>query len=157
MGKRGPAPTPPALSLLRGHPGRRPRNRCAPTPPAGVPSPPEHLSEVALAEWRRVVPDLEAAGLLTHLDRAALSAYCATWGRVVELERALTTERVVMKTKKGYPVLNPTFTALQSQYKQLMAFLTEFGMTPSSRSRIQVEKPAPESALEAFRRKHQDP
>jgi hypothetical protein len=38
-----------------------------------------------------------------------------------------------------------------------MAFLTEFGMTPSSRSRIQVEKPAPESAIEAFKRKHQDP
>ena len=119
-----------------------------------LPEAPAHLTEAARAEWERVVPDLAACGLLTRIDQTGLAAYCATWGRVLTLEYTLKGEGIVMKTKKGYPVLNPTFTALQSELKQLRSFLTEFGMSPASRSRIQAEKPEPLSDLEAFRRKH---
>jgi P27 family predicted phage terminase small subunit len=152
----GRRPTPTGLKILRGNPGKRSLNRREPTPPTDekLPEAPAHLTEAARAEWERVVPDLAGCGLLTRIDHVALVGYCATWGRVLELEKDLTTEKVVLKTKKGYPVLNPTFTALQSELKQLRSFLTEFGMTPASRSRIQVEKPEPLSDLEAFRRKH---
>jgi P27 family predicted phage terminase small subunit len=156
MGGKGFPPAPTALKAIRGNPGRRPLNRREPKPPAddGVPAPPAYLSDVERVEWTRIVPDLAECGLLTRIDHAALEGYCATRARVLGLETELRGEKPVLRTKKGYPVLNPTFTALQSEYKQLMRFFAEFGMTPASRSRIQVEKPEPLSDLEAFRRKH---
>jgi len=34
------------------------------------------LSEAAQREWNRLVGELSKINLLTHLDRAALAAYC---------------------------------------------------------------------------------
>jgi phage terminase small subunit len=67
---------PSSLRMLKGNPGRRPMTKTEPAVPPGIPEPPEFLTDVALQEWRRVAPELAAAGLLTELDRAALSMYC---------------------------------------------------------------------------------
>ena len=50
---------------------------------------PEHLSPAAQAEWRRLAQSLQQDGLLTQVDRAALAAYCQSYGRWVEAEQKL--------------------------------------------------------------------
>src|SRR5689334_12451196 len=83
MGRRGPIPMSSALRAVRGNPGRRRQSKTEPTVPAGLPEPPEFLSEIARQEWDRIAPELLAAGLLTALDRAGLAVYCVLWADVV--------------------------------------------------------------------------
>src|SRR4051812_32697332 len=55
---QGRKPTPAALKLIQGNPGKRPI-RQEPQPERGdLPEPPEFLAEDAKAEWRRVAPEL---------------------------------------------------------------------------------------------------
>jgi P27 family predicted phage terminase small subunit len=60
-----------------------------PKPPAEIPEPPDHLSETAVKEWRRMAELLARLHLLTFLDRAAFSAYCTVYARWVQAEEAL--------------------------------------------------------------------
>jgi P27 family predicted phage terminase small subunit len=160
MGGKGFPPAPTALKAIRGNPGRRPLNRREPQPAKDVryPEAPAHLTPAAREEWTKIVPELAACGLLTRIDHVALAEYCATWGRVLEAEAELTKGlRIMKKSKKtgeSYPVLNPYFSLLVTLLGQLKGFLGEFGMTPASRSRIQVDKPVPVSDVDQFKRKH---
>jgi P27 family predicted phage terminase small subunit len=161
MPGKGPAPAPTALKILRGNPGRRPLNKREPKPPAMGPLPaaPAYLEPAARAEWARVVPDLAECGLLTRVDLALVASYCATWGRVLDAEAELAKGLMVKrraKNGKEYPALNPYFATLTTLLGQLKGFVTELGMSPAARSRIQVEKPEPEDDLAKFKRKHDD-
>ena len=79
---------PTALKLVKGNPEngrcRRPRQLS----PCLNRRPP-FLCDDAKVEWGRVCSALYAAGLMTELDRAALAAYCAAYGRWAQAERAI--------------------------------------------------------------------
>lgn len=143
MAGRRPKPT--ALKLLAGNPGRRPLNADEPQPRAGVPDCPSHLDKEAKAEWERISVELELAGLLTQVDRAALAGYCQTWSRWVEASKKIKKFGTVVKSPSGYPMQSPYFSIEQQAMKQMRSFLVEFGMTPSSRSRLTPTKPAGEA------------
>ena len=70
MPRPGPKPRPDAIKRKLGNPGKRALNDAAPQMPAGVPEPPEWLDHEARREWARIVPILQAAGVLTLADRA---------------------------------------------------------------------------------------
>src|SRR5439155_23962240 len=74
MGSRGPAPTPTALRILRGNPGRRPLPLNEPRAPLGPPPPPPELSTAALAEGNRLTPTL--GSLPPARDPAVLARPC---------------------------------------------------------------------------------
>jgi len=137
MAGRRPKPT--ALKELAGNPGKRAMNRNEPKF-SGLPTCPPHLDKVAKAEWKRISKELAAVGLLTAVDRAALAAYCQCWSRWVAAEEKIReTGLVVRSAKSGYPIQNP-FVAIANTALDLMRkFLTEFGLTPASRSRLSVD------------------
>ncbi len=134
MAGRKPLPT--KLKLLRGNPGKRPINRMEPAPLQAIPECPAELDAVAAAEWLRVCPELAAVGVLTRLDRSALAAYCQSWSQWLHAIEKLKITGPIVKAPSGFPIQNPYFAIANSALKQMKAFLTEFGMTPSSRSRI---------------------
>lgn len=144
---RGRKPTPTAIKIAKGNPGRRPLNTLEPTPALGLPDPPEHLSVEAVAEWRRVAPDLHRAGLLSFVDRAALAVYCQAYGRWVQAEAALrrVAERspggaaLIVQTTHGNWIPNPLLGIANKAYRDVLAACAEFGMTPSARSRVTAE------------------
>lgn len=80
--------------------------------------------------------DLHTLGLLTQIDRAALSGYCASWSRWVEAEDALREFGMLVKTPNGFPIPSPFVAIANKAMKQMLEFLVQFGMTPSSRSRV---------------------
>ena len=137
MARRGPAPKPTRLKALAGNPGKRPLNRHEPQPKAGLPRCPTQLSEEAKREWKRISKELERLGLLTVLDRAALSAYCQAWGRWIEAEERLRQHGVIVKSPNGFPVQSPYLAVANRAMAQMGKLLVEFGLSPSSRSRIQ--------------------
>jgi P27 family predicted phage terminase small subunit len=145
---RGRKPKPTAVKILEGNPGKRALNSKEPKPPTALPSCPSHIKGEARKEWRHVVRDLHEQGILTKIDRAILASYCIAWGHWVDAEKHLETEKAVIETDKGNLVQNPYIQISKRSMDQVVKFATELGMTPSSRSRIHVDKPNEEDELE---------
>ena len=144
MGKRGPRPLPTRLHILHGNPSKlNLKNRNEPQPEFGVPELPTILAGEALLEWHRITAELLALGLVTKVDRAALAAYCQAWGRWIEAEEHLKNEPIVFKSPSGYPVLSPWWIIASKAMEQMRSFLTEFGLSPASRSRVHGVAPKP--------------
>ncbi len=146
----GPPPTPTALKLLRGNPGKRPLNEDEPEAKVEVPTCPGHLSPVAKREWRRITKELFALGLVSKVDRAALGGYCDAYGRWAEAARQLQQYGLIVKSPNGYPMPSPYLAILTTALDQMRAFLTEFGMTPASRSRVKMTNPRQRELFDDF-------
>jgi P27 family predicted phage terminase small subunit len=152
MGRRGPAPKPTVLNELAGNPGKRAKNHAEPKPREGKVTCPSWLSERAKIEWRRIVPELLQLRLLTVVDRAALAAYCLAYAElqhsteILESEGRILVEPVIVRdkatgerkhigdTRKAHPAVK----LQRDAFGRVKQFLAEFGLTPSSRSRLQV-------------------
>lgn len=136
---RGPKPKPTHLKLLAGNPGHRPLNQAEPEAPTARPSVPEYLDDAARAEWNRICKVLEQMGLLSTADRTALAAYCVCYSRWVEAERNVKKSGTIVKSPdKGFPMKSPFLSIAESAMQQMIRLSVEFGLTPSSRSRIRV-------------------
>jgi P27 family predicted phage terminase small subunit len=147
---RGRKPKPATLKLLRGNPGRRPLNHSEPRPPAAIPDCPGHLHGEALAEFHRITSELHAIGLLTRADRAALTAYCVAWGRWVEAEIKVRKKGAVITTHTGTQKQNPWLAIAHEELGIMHKFLVEFGLSPSSRTRLKVEAAKEKSGFDSF-------
>ena len=150
MANVGRKPKPTKIKQLHG--SRQPVNKREPRPKVGARPPrvPSWLPEEGKREWRRVVKALHRLGLLTELDRAALEAYCVCYGRWVEAERVVAERGPVMKTSNGNLIQNPYLSIANRAMADMRRFLAEFGMTPSSRSRVAVQTPQEKSEFEKF-------
>ena len=133
---RGRRPKPTRLKVITGNPGKRPLNKNEPKPRPAVP---DCLTDAAKAEWERISQELLSLRLLTSIDRAALAAYCQAWGRWVEAEEALKKHGVVVRSPNGFPIQSPYLAIANKALDQMRAMLTEFGMSPSSRSRVTAQ------------------
>jgi P27 family predicted phage terminase small subunit len=144
----GRKPKPTALKKLEGNPGKRALNKKEPRAQPAIPQCPKHLKDEARKEWRRVSKQLHELGILTRVDRSVLAAYCTAWGTYVEAEEHLESEGHVLISEKGAVTQNPWSWISKSARDQMVKFAAEFGMTPSSRSRVKVEMPSEEEELE---------
>lgn len=143
-------PIPTALKVLRGNPGKRPLNDREPKPKRILPRAPAYLNAEAKREWRRMGGRLYNIGLVTEIDETALAAYCAAWARWVEAERQLQKFGTVIKMGTTL-IPSPYLSVANKAMAQMVKLLAEFGMTPSSRSRVKVEAEAEQEPLEALR------
>ena len=151
-GRSGRKPLPTSLKLLRGNPGHRPLNQEEPRPPARLPQAPAHLSEPAKREWRRAGRMLLRLGLVTEIDRSALALYCQAWGRWVEAEDALKRHGVMFRSPAGFPMPSPYLAVANKAMEQMRSMLSEFGMTPASRTRVHAIPEDEEDEFEALLR-----
>lgn len=145
MGKRGLKPTPTALRVLRGNPGKRKLNESEVTPETVsepiIPEYLEWLDSVAKKEWDRIAPILKELGLLTKIDGTALAGYCRVYSKWVDTEKLIMKHGMLMKTESGYIQQSPYISMANQYMKEMRRFLSEFGMTPSSRSNIKLSEP----------------
>jgi P27 family predicted phage terminase small subunit len=139
VGRRGPAPTPTKLKLLRGNPGHR---KIEPEPlPLDEPIvKPPWLSELAAEEWDRVIGHLEAMQTVTAADTTALAVYCeavARWRGLAEV--VASSPPVVRHGESGILVKNPAYSQARDAAIEVRMFAREFGLTPSARAGIRVD------------------
>jgi P27 family predicted phage terminase small subunit len=146
----GPPRKPTKLKLIQGTFRQDRAVGHEPKPDIEIPQVPAHLSDEAKVEWGRVSQELAQLGLLTRIDRAALAAYCECWADWVEASRLCATkdgqDRKVIKTAAGNFVENPYYSIKKRSAELMHKFLTEFGMTPASRTRIDAS-PLPAGKL----------
>lgn len=144
---RGRKPLPSKVKELAGNPGKRAINKKEPKPASRVPQCPPHLKGDAKVEWKRVTKELHTLGILTKVDRATLTAYCMAWGDLVKAEQQIEKEGEVIVSDKGGMYQNPWVAIKKRSMDQVVKFSAEFGMTPSSRSRLKVELPGEEDEM----------
>lgn len=135
-----PKPRPAGLKLIEGRrPGRDSGGRPVKEPLTFKrlpPEPPEWLPEEARAEWERVVPELARLELLKPVDRAALTAYCLCWDRLVQAQREMSEDGSVLSTNSQGRVRHPAIAVVEAASKELRAWAGEFGLTPSAETRV---------------------
>ncbi|WP_457541891.1 phage terminase small subunit P27 family [Streptomyces filamentosus] len=135
MGTRGPIPQPDNVRSLRGNPGNRPAPQRVTAVPS-APDAPSWLDQEAAAEWARVVPQLDALGVLAQLDRATLATYCAAWSKFVAAERLLQGDDLVAERRAGNgPAKNPAWQIWREAATTVAALAKELFLTPSARLR----------------------
>jgi P27 family predicted phage terminase small subunit len=156
---RGRKPKPTAIKLVTGNPGRRPTPPDEPEPPVGIPKCPPHLDAEAKREWRRMARELDDLGMLTTIDRAVFASYCQAWSTWRQALKTVQKVGMVIRAKErvtekpdgsivrtgGVPMVNPLYKLIDAENAKMMKALTEMGMSPSSRSRVRVEKRAAEA------------
>lgn len=151
--KTGRPSKPTNVKKRQGNPGRRPLNQNEPAF-KGTTTPPLHLDPIAKSEWRRLRPRLEFHDMLTPADRVAFAAYCSAYSRLVQAERFLASDAargsLVYKTEGGALKPWPHVGIAERSAQQMHRFLTEFGLTPSSRSRLDITTPKKEEDDEDF-------
>jgi P27 family predicted phage terminase small subunit len=94
---------------------------------------------------------LQQMGILSTADRTALAAYCAAYSRWVAAELAVKKFGTIVKSpEKGFPMKSPYLCVAETALEQMRRLLVEFGLTPSSRSRIRLGDVAAGARLAAF-------
>ncbi|MGH6657601.1 MAG: phage terminase small subunit P27 family [Actinocrinis sp.] len=136
-----PKPRPTVLKLIEGRgPGRDSGGRPVKATPRFTrlpPNAPTWLPAEAKAEWRRVVPELARLQLLKPVDRAALTAYCLAWERLVTAQKLIKSNGGLTYVDAfGNPRKHPAVLVAEAASKELRAWASEFGMTPSAEQRV---------------------
>lgn len=154
MGLRGPAPKPTALRRFEGNPSRRPFPKHEPQYEPGVPTKPKRMSTPAKRIWDELVEEMAGAAVLRRVDRRALWHLCEDEAILAEIYFGLWRMAKTIREKaraEGKELPAGELMALVSMTNGRLAMRAirdlagrviierrEFGLTPSSRSRIET-------------------
>ena len=157
---RGPKPKPTVVHIQNDNPGKRDiterieLEKAVPIIESIEELPiPEWINTdtIAKAEWERVAPILIDLGLLKKNDTAALEAYCKCWSRYKEAEMQIDrANSTIIKTPSGYVQQIPQVSIAQRYLKLAKELMCEFGLTPSSRGRMQLPSDASDDEMESL-------
>lgn len=145
----GPKPKPTALKRL-GPKSHHVQNNDEPLPEhlSRVPPPPNWMGKEARAEWKELAGQLYESGVLTRVDLDALAHFCLIFGRWRNAERHISKEGEITTTPNGYPQQNPWLAIANKCIGQMASIGSEFGLSPSARTRVKANPPAEENKLE---------
>ncbi|MDE3016357.1 MAG: phage terminase small subunit P27 family [Pseudomonadota bacterium] len=138
----GRPPLPTHLKIVKGTARPHRLNEDEPMPPLVVPEPPDHLDERAKAKFTQVAEMLARHGIMTELDANAIARFAVVWCRWVDAEAEIKKRGPVVKTTSDNVIQNPFLAVANKCLLQMAQIESEFGLTPSSRSRIRMEMPS---------------
>jgi len=122
--------------LLKGGRGRK-INRDEPIPPDGLIVRPPYLSPLAVEEWDRVLPMLEAMGTVTVADLTGLAVYCEAVSRWRTLAQVVGSSPPVIRSG-DLLIKNPAYSQIRDAAVEVRVWSREFGLTPSARAGIRI-------------------
>ena len=140
---RGRKPRPTKLKILAGEPNKDRINDNEPDAPEGRPVQPDGLDDIGKTAWAALCESLDALGILSTVDHHALEIYAHSYsGYRAALAYLDATNgqqiRVWEENGKLQMRRNPIMTEIHTHRAELMKMQAEFGLTPSSRSRLTV-------------------
>lgn len=157
MGVRGPARTPVEVLKLRGStlPGRKERKSDLPSLP-GRPECPKYFTKEQKSTWNTVCNHLERMNILASTDAHAITRYCVSMSRWIACNIFMNKHGTTFEKQTEQGVVRceyPEFTQSERLGETLRKLEAQFGLTPSARASLQVERQKPEDDLESFTRK----
>lgn len=150
MAKAGRRPKPTALKILEGTQRGKPKRE--PSAPIGVPPMPTRLEadQVAMDKWHELAGVLTGMGVLTTGDGEALATLCEVHSAEQSCLLELRAGGAVIRTDLGGVKPNPAGSLYRALVGQKAALLSEFGLTPSSRTKLATKAEVQKDELEAF-------
>ena len=164
MGLRGPAPKPTNVRVLEGCRAHRPLPANEPQYPVGTPSKPKKMSRQAKQVWNELISEMQPAGVLRTTDGRALwhlaedealltEAYAGLRRMVSALEEKAKREGKELPGGPLFGLLGLTsgrlaLAAIRDLGARLIIQRREFGLTPSSRTRVSGSSEGSMDALE---------
>lgn len=150
----GPPKTPTHLRLVKGNPSKRAINKNEPKPPSGVPPIPKHFDKRGKYWFKRMGEELDAVGVMSTLDAKALEllveAYTEYRHHCEVLDKEGYTYQTGSATGEKIVKAHPAAAMKADAWKRIRAMLSEFGMTPASRSKVEIKAPAGEDPFAEF-------
>ena len=150
----GPPKTPTHLRLVKGNPSKRAINKNEPKPPSGVPPIPKHFDKRGKYWFKRMGEELDAVGVMSTLDAKALEllveAYTEYRHHCEVLDKEGYTYQTSSATGEKIVKAHPAAAMKADAWKRIRAMLSEFGMTPASRSKVEIKAPAGEDPFAEF-------
>ena len=140
---------PTALRVLEGNPGKRPINKSEPKPRPILPKCPAWFDELAKAEWKRLAAILEPLAMATEADWEMVGAICLAWSELQRATVILNEHGLTYEGKEG-PKPRPEVAIARNARAQIKMLGSEFGMSPSSRSRLSFNPKEPEEGMAAL-------
>lgn len=143
---KGRKPKPTKLHVLNGNPSKlnlKDREELEPKPKPTIPERPEWLTGEGEKMWNKLMPELERIGLMTVVDGEAFTAACQSWSIYVQCQKFLTESGFTYEYENKAGAVNeierPQVKIGQKALDHFKSFITEFGLTPASRTRIQIK------------------
>jgi P27 family predicted phage terminase small subunit len=153
--KRGPKPKPEAAKRLAGNRGKRKIRPDLPAPPGVPPMPARLLVEpLAVDKWNEFVPILSGLGTLTTADGEALATLCEVYAATQACLMELRASGPVMHTDLGGVKPNPAGPLYRGLVSLQASLMGEFGLTPTSRTRLGAKEEKPTDEVEEFFKLH---
>lgn len=146
---------PEAAKRLAGNPGKRKIRPDLPAP-AGTPTMPKRLmvDPVAVEKWQELVPILTSLGTLTTADGEALATLCEVFSAAQACLLELRATGPVMHTELGGVKPNPAGPLYRGLVSLQASLMGEFGLTPTSRTRLGGKEEKPTDEVEEFFKLH---
>ena len=91
-----------------------------------------------LAEWNRVVPLLNATRIFLLTHEKTLAAYCDCVADVEIASKELTRDGQTILDSTGKKINHPAWARKRDARAQMLRYASEFGLTPSSQSKVSV-------------------
>ena len=107
---------------------------------AGIPEKPDTLAGSASECWDKLAPQLEDAGILTHLDGRLLASYCQAYADTVMLREMIENNGWFTLTTDGIMKASPIVAAMQDSFRRMNQTGSELGLSPTSRPKIEVQR-----------------
>jgi P27 family predicted phage terminase small subunit len=150
-----PRPIPTSLKRARGNPGKEKLNADEPQPSLELPACPDYLSPVSKKAWEILVPELSRMGILTSIDINAFIRYCvclSDWKASFDFLAAHGPDLVTHDANGQITgvVPYPHTKRKRESENTLLRLETEFGLTPSSRSKVHAVRAEKVDELQAL-------
>lgn len=97
--------------------------------------------------WDEHAAELERLQLLTGIDSAAFRLMAEHYAFAVQAAKELRKEGSLLVEGREGPKKHPLLQALRDNSQMFKSYAVEFGMTPSSRSRLQLPEEAEQLSL----------
>jgi P27 family predicted phage terminase small subunit len=138
LGRRGPAPTPTKVKILRGETRPSRVNYREPIPSSDVPKMPTDMDAEAKVVWRRVISSMGHLGVIRVPDADILRCYCEAVSRYAQAARLYAGSGPLVRRDGGL-VKNPLHQVVRDDGDQIRLFARELGLSPSARAGLRVE------------------
>lgn len=102
---------------------------------------PKTISDRAQRVWPHVTKMLAQMDVLTSADVLALEQLCEAYADKLEARTELRMKGMFYKSGNGMMRANPAMALIDDADRRIWKWLTEFGCTPSSRTKVRTIKP----------------
>lgn len=151
-GNSGRTPKPATVHILQGNRSKKNFQDLMdevqePAVPVCAPPMPDVLSDDAVAEWERLVPDLMTLGLVSRLDLMALATYCQAYADWLRYQRLIAARNAksddelggdIQTFKTGAQQIHVLRQLANDAEKRANAAGASFGFSPMARRNLKT-------------------